>query len=104
MQRGCNFRAVGLVGILFYPPKSVMEHYKTDQPITRVIINLSLCRKHVEKVDPRVMLGKNYDDICAMVEKQSNTTVDKDATKVQSVAFDHPDAVRLRAKGKGAKH
>lgn len=96
----CKQEAVGGVGIEVYPTKALMKFYKTNQPITRIIVDLKICRDHLPAKEEVIRLDylANYTD---MIERHSGTTVDRDAYKMVIVPFDAPDYHALLSKSDG---
>ena len=84
------------LGLSIYPPKALMEHYKTTEPLTRMLLNLRVCRAcaagltYKDLVTPDVFLP-----VCQLVEKSSGTAVDIDATKVVPVEYTDPDYLMM---------
>lgn len=91
-REGCPRAAEVVLGLEIYPPKSVMEFYKTTDCLTRMLISLKVCRECVAKLTFKdVIRPEQFLPICGMVEKTNGTAVDVEATKVVAVEYDDPD-------------
>jgi hypothetical protein len=102
-RTGCTRRAKGALGFEFYPPRAVMQHYRTTQPLTRFIVGLNVCHQHLREVDPIMFLGVNVLPLLKVIQARTGTAVDLQATKAVLVAFDDPEYLRLQeARQKGA--
>jgi hypothetical protein len=104
MREACGKPGTCALGIAFYPPAAVMEFYRTDRFLTRMITGLIVCDEHLAEsmaagafaLMPREHL-KPIADVCA---RSSGTAVDMEATKVVRVELSDPDYLLL-LKGKG---
>jgi len=97
-KEGCERAAACVPGLQIFPHKAVMEHYKTTEPLTRMILNLLVCRECIATLTFKdLMTPDQLLPIAAMIENYSGTKVDIEATKVVAVEFDDPDYVSMKA-------
>lgn len=86
-----------VIGLQIFPPKSVMEFYKTNAPLTRMIMGLKVCRSCCSKLTFKdVITPEHFLPICKMVEKANGTAVDVEATKLVPVEFDDPEYLLMQ--------
>jgi len=97
-KEGCERAAQCVPGVLIFPHKAVMEHYKTDTPLTRMIMNLMVCRECIAALTFKdLMTPDQFMPVVQMIEQCSGTKVDIEATKIVAVEFDDPEYVNMKA-------
>jgi len=94
-RTGCGQPAKGVVGFDFYPFKALMKHYRTNEPLTRMVLGLKVCGEHIRDVDPVTMLGANVWPLVKSVEGSTGIAVDMAATKAVLAPFDDPQYLTL---------
>lgn len=94
--KDCTDEADGVVGLLVYLPKALMEYYHTDKPLTRMIMGLVSCPRHRAELKVDEMFpGDFMDNFVRCCELSSGTTVDRKSMKIVRVAFDDPEYLML---------
>lgn len=92
----CDNEADGMTGVAIFPTKALMEFYRTDQSLTRMIMSLALCAKHRAELKIDEMFpGPLLDNLIRVVEASSGVKVDRDAMKIVRVNLDDPDYLAL---------
>ena len=90
---GCLKLAECAVGVEFYPPKAVMDHYQKYDRLFRIILGLRVCREHVPTLED--MPVSNFEEFIPMIERKTGTVVDRPGTKIVAVEFGDPDYIIL---------
>jgi len=94
-HQGCTAPADGALALQFFPPRAVMKHYRTDKPLTNMVLGLKVCRAHLKGIDPVTFLGAQIMPLIKVVERSSGIAVDMAATKAVLVPLDDPDYLLL---------
>lgn len=92
---GCGGEPVGVAAIAIYPFRALMRYYRTDQPMTRVVLDLPLCRACFDKrklkdIFPDQMLR----EIARPIERSSGIVADIAGTRMSLLSF-HSEEYRL---------
>lgn len=99
----CVAPAVCVFGITLYPPAAVMKFYKTDRPLTRLILGLEVCQAHFDEVKSPfdLMPRDKLLPLARVCEQSSSTAVDLEASKLVAVSLDDPEYLLLLKQRKG---
>lgn len=94
----CTHPSEVVLGVEIYPPAAVMAYYGVSHPITRMLMNLKVCRECVPKLSYKnLMTPEQFLPICKLIEQQNGTAVDIEATKVVAVELTDPDYLMMLA-------
>lgn len=96
----CGAHATSVIGIQIFPSKSLMSHYQTDKPLTRLLLGLHVCDVHFKEIERdgvnNLMPAENLNPIIDMCERSSGTVVDKTATKLVQVPLTDPEYMMMK--------
>lgn len=96
-KEDCCHDAACVPALVFYPPRSVMNYYRTNAPLTRAILDLPLCAGCF--LQTRVSDLATLDTLqgfARMIERSSGTACDVAGTKVARVELDDPEYLLLK--------
>lgn len=94
--KGCTAAADGVVGVAIYPTQALMAYYKTDTPLTRMILGLATCETHRAELDINELFPAEFmDNMVRCCELSTGVTVDRNGMKLVRVGFDDPDYLLL---------
>ena len=97
-NEGCTHPAEVVLGVELYPPAAVMAFYNASHPITRMLMNLKVCRTCVSSLSYKhLMTPEQFLPLCKLIEQQSGTAVDVEATKIVPVELNDPDYLLMLA-------
>jgi hypothetical protein len=84
----CKSEAIGVMGADIFPPKAVMDYYKTDRCITRMLVGVNVCQAHFDTLTlSEVFTEESLETMLEFVQTQTGTAVDKDATKLVLIPY-----------------
>jgi len=97
-KEGCDAEAEVIPGLEIYPPLAVMQHYGKEAPLTRMMVNLPVCRACCAALTFKDIVTRDqFLPICSFIESSSGTAVDVEGTKLVPVEFDDPEYVAMKA-------
>jgi hypothetical protein len=101
----CDAAAVSVLGIACYPPEAVMRAHQSTKPLTRIILGLHVCDRHLKEAQEcgpaNLISARDLELFTGLIERSTGVAVDRTATVVVRVDFTDPDyqtLCRVRAR------
>lgn len=102
-REGCPALSVAAIAIALFPPASVMRYYRSENPLTRLLLSMPLCEVHLQDAidcGPWVLMPREtVKKFARIAESSSGTVVDLDGTRVVRVEFNDQEYIDLQTAG-----
>lgn len=95
-RSGCDRPAAGFMALQLFAAPATRLHDGAAQPLRQFATGPQLCQQHAAEVDIASQ-AETIETIARSAESQTGTVIDRAATKLVLLAFDHPDVLRLQA-------
>lgn len=95
LVEGCDCIADGVVAVDVYPYKALMEYYRAEHPLSRLMTTLTVCKPHLPEKLSDLFPADDLKRFVVTVEASSGVSVDTDGSKIVLVPFTDPDCQRL---------
>jgi hypothetical protein len=100
-RSGCDRPAVGFMALQLFAAPAKCLHDGAAMPLRQFATGPQLCRLHADEVDVASQ-ARTVETIARSTESQTGVVIDRAATKLVLLPFDHPDVLRLQG-GEGAQ-
>lgn len=82
---GCTANSDGVLAIDFYPHQAVMDHYRTNKPLSSILMGLHVCKDHIPDVN--IWPIASMAPYIQIIENQTGTVIDLKGCKVRLVDY-----------------